>query len=230
MKIGSFATLLIVQSLLPAAEGRPLFNGKNLEGWEIQGESIWTVCKNGTLVGQRDYRHNDSPFHGWPITEAVYSEWMYAQSWLYTKADFEEYDLHLEYWLPPGGNSGVSIRDISRGVHSFGSEPRKTPAHIGYEIQLIDSRADEQFRTGSVYLLAPAVGGVQYKGDWNTLDIESRRDMIRVSLNGRLVTNYPGDPARPLRGPIGLQLHDRFTWVMFRNIRIQEYGVHPGGR
>jgi hypothetical protein len=28
---------------------------------------------------------------------------------------------------------------------------------------------------------------------------------------------------RPLRGPIGLQLHDRFTWAMFRNIRIREY-------
>jgi hypothetical protein len=216
-------TALLCFPIVLNAADRPLFNGKNLDGWQIQGESIWTVRNDGTLVGLRDYRSNDAPFRAWPITEAAYHEWMYEQSWLYTKADFEIYDLHLEYWLPPGANSGVSIRDVSRGGHSFGLGPRNTPAHIGYEIQVIDSKQDEEFKTGSVYLLAPAVGGVQYRDDWNMLDIESRRNAIRVRLNGKLVANYPGDPSRPMRGPIGLQLHDRFTWVMFRNIRIREY-------
>ena len=151
-----------VYSVMLNAADRPLFNGRNLDGWQIQGESIWTVRKDGTLVGLRDYRSNDAPFHEWPITEASYHDWMYEQSWLYTKADFEVFDLHLEYWLPPGANSGVSIRDVSRGVHSFGLGPRNTPAHIGYEIQVIDPKQDEEFKTGSVYLLAPAVGGVQY--------------------------------------------------------------------
>jgi hypothetical protein len=58
--------------------------------------------------------------------------------------------------------------------------------------------------------------------DWNTLDIESRNDRIRVKLNGEVVAEHPGDPARPKAGPIGLQLHDRFSTVMFRNIRIRE--------
>jgi hypothetical protein len=32
----------------------PLFNDKNLDGWEIRGDSTWTVLKNG--VGQRPQR------------------------------------------------------------------------------------------------------------------------------------------------------------------------------
>ena len=51
------------------------------------------------------------------------------------------------------------------------------------------------------------------------LDIESRHDMIRVRLNGQLGAERPG----PLENrAIGLQLHDRFSWMMFRNIRIKE--------
>jgi hypothetical protein len=54
------------------------------------------------------------------------------------------------------------------------------------------------------------------------MDIESRHDMIRVRLNGQPVAESPGDPTRSKTGPIGLQLHDRFTWIMFRNIKIRE--------
>ncbi|HUA20998.1 MAG TPA: hypothetical protein VMB25_19755 [Bryobacteraceae bacterium] len=32
----------------------------------------------------------------------------------------------------------------------------------------------------------------------------------------------PGEQGRPLRGPIGLQLHDQFTFVFFRNLKIRE--------
>ena len=54
------------------------------------------------------------------------------------------------------------------------------------------------------------------------MDIESRHDMIRVRLNGQPVAESPGDATRSKTGPIGLQLHDRFTWIMFRNIKIRE--------
>jgi len=39
------------------------------------------------------------------------------------------------------------------------------------------------------------------------------------------VAEHPGDPKRPKRGPIGLQMHDQFSIIMFRNIRIVE-GKH----
>lgn len=206
---GLLALLTVLAAVLLPAQSRPLFNKKNLDGWDVVGNGIWTVLRDGTLLGQRDYRL--------PETSKQTD-----QSWLYTKEEFGEYDLHIEWWTRLAGNSGISIRDSSRGSHSFGenADREKTPSHIGYEIQISNGYRDE-YPTGSVYLFAKAKTGVQIPNEWNSFDIESRNDMIRVRLNGQLVSEHPGDPARSKRGPIGLQLHDRQSIVMFRNIRIR---------
>ena len=48
-----------LSGLLRAADAKPLFNGKNLDGWEIIGDGQWTVMADGTILGQRitDLRH-----------------------------------------------------------------------------------------------------------------------------------------------------------------------------
>jgi Domain of Unknown Function (DUF1080) len=218
------SALLAAFVLLPAAaqatDWRPLFNGKNLDGWEVRGESVWTVMREGALLGSRPFHGGKEPFGAWPISERQFGAWLNQQSWLYTKEEFKDFDLHLEYWMPPGGNSGVSIRDTSRGRQSFGAGPIKTPAHIGYEIQIIDGD-DQKFPTGSIYLFAAGKTGLQRAGDWNEMEIESREKIIRVRVNGQVAAEHPGDPARAPSGPIGLQLHDRFSWIMFRNIKIR---------
>jgi hypothetical protein len=187
-----------------------LFNGKNLDGWEVVGDSVWDVMRDGTLQGQRD------------ITKPE-PHWKVNQSWLYTKQEFHQYDLHVEWWTRLGGNSGVSIRDTSRAKYTFGpdADPKRTPSHIGYEIQISNGYKDE-YPSGSVYLFDAAKTGFQAPNDWNTFDIEVRDALIRVKLNGHLVSQHPGDAARGKTGPIGLQLHDRTSIAMFRNIRIQE--------
>jgi hypothetical protein len=96
-----------------------------------------------------------------------------------------------------------------------------TPAHHGYEIQILNG-VKTKYPTGSVYLFAPAEFGHEKENDWNSLDIVSRNGEMRVSLNGHLVAKHAGDPARPKRGPIGLQLHDRFSVIQFRNLKIRE--------
>ena len=202
-----YAALLLALSVpldLPAAK---LLNG-NLDNWEVIGDGIWMVLRDGVLVGQRDLKKAEN------------------QSWLYTKKnDYGEFDLHLEWWTRADGNSGVSIRDTSRAQYAVGAghDPQRTPAHIGYEIQISNGDGDE-YPTGSVYLFAKAKADVQHDFDWNSLDIESRNNLIRVKLNGQVVAEYPGEPDRPKAGPIGLQLHDHTALAMFRNIRIQEVG------
>lgn len=215
-------------TLPPDLGWKPLFNGKNLDGWEVRGDSIWTVMRDGVLIGQRTQAGFPSI---WPLAEKTYEHWRYRQAWLYTTRDFHDYDLHVEYWIPRGGNSGVSIRDVSRAHYAI-DEPdtvhpklagpvKSTPAHIGYEIQIADD--SESYPAGSIYALVAAKRGVARPGEWNSMDIESRDNLIRVLLNGQVVAEGPGEPARPKSGPIGLQLHDEFTFAMFRNIRIREH-------
>ena len=178
----------------------------NLDNWDVIGDGLWSVLRDGTLVGQRDLKKAEH------------------QAWLYTKKkDYGEFDLHLEWWTRAGGNSGVSLRDTSRAQFAVGAawDAKKTPAHVGYEIQILDSPR-EKYSTGSVYLFDAAKPGHQIQGDWNAFDIESRDDMIRVKLNGQLVSQYAGEKGRSKTGPIGLQLHDQNSIVMFRNIHIKE--------
>jgi hypothetical protein len=211
--------LLLLVPLAGFGQERKLIDPE-LSAWQMNGDGIWTVLKDGTLVGQRPHPSGKTPLGvPFPVDGKQYGHWMSAQSWLYTKDEFDEFDLHVEYWLPAGGNSGVSIRDSSRGMQSFGPSPWKTPAHIGYEIQLL-AATEGKNPSGSIYDVAPAPGGLQLKDDWNKIDIESRHSMIRVRLNGKPAAESPGLPDRPLKGPIGLQLHDAFSWALFRNIRL----------
>jgi hypothetical protein len=219
--------LLLLPALALAQDWKPLFNGKDLDGWEKHGPCQWTVLRDGTLLGQRTHDNSKDPMGPWPAASASFHHWLNQQAWLYTKAEYGNFDLHLEYLIPPGANSGVSIRDSSRGRYAAYEEPLppgmkdSTPAHIGYEIQIIDDDR-EKFPTGSVYTFVAAKRGLQKPADWNSLDIESRAGMIRVRVNGEISAEYPGDPNRPKTGPIGLQLHDQFTFAMFRNLRIRE--------
>ena len=73
-----------------------------------------------------------------------------------------------------------------------------------------------------MYLLDAAKTGRLRRTEWNSLDIEARNDVIRVRVNGDLVSQHPGEAGRSKTGPIGLQLHDRFSTILFRNIRIRE--------
>ena len=121
------------------------------------------------------------------------------------------------------GNSGISIRDPSRARCGIAGRPDYdcTPSKLGYEIQ-IDSEYTGRWSTGSIYGFARAPEGLQKVGEWNRINIESRNDSIKVYVNGALASEHAGDPQRPTKGPIGLQLHDVHSFVMFRNIWILE--------
>ncbi len=220
--------LILLSALLyagsaSAEDWKPLFNGRNLDGWEKKGDGQWKVLAVGMLIAY-PVSGEKNPFgQAWPIGEKQYVSWRQTQSWLYTVGEFGEYDLHVEYMTPTGGNSGISIRDSTRGRYSYGPDPdfTKTPAHFGYEIQILGA-VKTKYPTGSIYLFAPAAFGHEKENDWNSLDIESRSDIIRVRLNGHEVASHPGEPGRPKTGPIGLQLHDRFSVFLFRDIRIRE--------
>jgi len=154
MSNGSVACrLVLVIGFMPLGlagqNWRDLFNGRDLSGWEIRGNSVWTVIAGGILAGTRTHPNNQA--FSWPMDQKQFQAWRYKQSWLYTLDNFDEFDLELEYWIPPGGNSGVSIRDTSRAQCAVGEGP--TPLHIGYEIQIAKGG---KYPSGSVYLFAAA--------------------------------------------------------------------------
>ncbi len=186
------------------ADGKAMFNGKNLDGWEIIGDGQWTVMADGTLLGQRipDLRKLLVPGGAFG-TPYDFKSWVDTQSWLYTRRnDFGEFDLHVEYWTKTTGNSGVSIRDTSRAKWAITTPPdyTRTPSKIGYEIQ-INNRFPDPHPSGSIYGFMDAPKDVQHDDDWNAMDISLRNDKITIRLNGRVVAEHGGDRSAPRPGP-----------------------------
>lgn len=180
---------------------RPLFNGKDTEGWSGGGgpaEACWKV--DGGLL---------------QCTGA-------KGPWLKSKEEFGDFNLRLEYRLPAAGNSGVYVRVPADGNH-HGKDS-------GVEIQVLDdahksyARLQKYQYTGSVYAVAPAMERVaRPAGEWNSLEINCKGSSYRVVHNGVVIVDvdeskFPALKERRLKGFLGLQNHS--SVVSFRNIRL----------
>ncbi len=199
-------TLLSAAALLPAAEFKPLYNGKDLTGWKMTGPGQF-VIEDGLMK-----------------TEG-------GMGLLYfTKEKFGNCVVRVVFkTVGDHANSGVIIRlpeappDPWYGVHN------------GYEVQ-IDAAGDDWHSTGAIYSLSKVTSRQQKPaGEWNTMDIEIRGQVTKISLNGVVVNEFKGDqpvPERkmwyePVRGPrpdagyIGVQNHDKSSTVFFKEISVK---------
>jgi hypothetical protein len=188
-------------------EWRPLFNGKNLDGWEQVGPGQF-IIENGVLR----------------------TEGGMGLLW-YTRERFGDATIRIVYRAPQpkgAGNSGVFIR-----IPTEPTEPWM-PVHKGYEVQ-IDENDSDFHRTGVLYSFTKAQAKPESR-DWNTMEITLDGDRTTVVVNGAVVTDYrEGDtvpekkkPHEPDRGPraksgyIGLQNHGEKDVVLFKEISVKK--------
>ncbi len=190
-----------------AADFRPLFNGRNLDGWKMVGEGHFVV-ENGLMKTEGDMG-------------LLY----------YEREKFGNCTIRVEFMTEQErGNSGVFIR-----IPEVRDDPWYAVNH-GYEVQ-IDAGDNDWHVTGTLYSLTKAMAKPQNPpGEWNTMDIVLDGLRTTVILNGVTVTDFTPDqpvPERqqwyePERGPrpesgyIGLQTHDPDSVVYFREVSVRE--------
>lgn len=208
-RLSSFLTGVCVVAALAGAdeteEFKPLFDGKTLTGWVVKSEKpvpedTWTI-KDGVLTAKPE------------------------NSWLCTKEMYGDFVLRLEWRVPLNGNSGVFVRvpELKTG---------ENPWEKGIEIQILDDKGDQYAGKLKPYQYAGSIyGAVQadnstYKGvgEWNSYEITCQRELVKVVMNGQLVSQADVDElevlkSRPKQGFIGLQNHG--TGIEFRNIQIK---------
>jgi hypothetical protein len=156
---------------------------------------------------------------------------------LRTLADFQDFDLRLEFETAEMANSGVFLR---------ARRDDSNPAFSGCEIQILDDFHWEERtktvlapwqKTGSLYGSVPAAapGLLRPIGEWNRYEIRYAGTRLAVALNGRTlydvdVLAVPGDPPFSKRAPtgfIGLQRHASEVpgggaAVAFRNLFVRK--------
>jgi choline dehydrogenase-like flavoprotein len=207
----------IVASHTAPASGtfKPLFTGTR-EGWQMSGGGDFLTIFGSIL----EARPNGL-----------------GLLW-YTREVFRNFVLQVD-WLSfnpttnvPGGradNSGVMIRCPVLNA-SDPANDWKPASDRGYEIQIDDmgfnvdtgQNFSPLHQTGAVYALAPSSNiASKPAGQWNTFEIEATNTLIKVTLNGQLVTNYsiPANNLRLRAGHIGLQCHTGN--VQFQNVMIR---------
>lgn len=183
---------------LSAAEPgfRPLFNGKNLEGWDGDPR-LWRV-ENGEIVGS---------------TEGVT---LPANSFLIRRGEFSDFVLRAQAKLR-NGNSGIQFR--SEALPDF--VVRGYQADMA-ENAWWGSLYEERGKRGVLVEGWKGKGERLVRAkDWNDIEVTCKGDRIQIRLNGEVTAQFQ-DSLR-LSGIIALQLHRGPPMeVRFRNIRIQE--------
>lgn len=181
-----------------------LFNGMDLEGWQIIGTPDTWGVEDGILYTDGD-----------------------GSGWLSTENRYDNFVIELEYRVPGGGNSGLFLRSPREGNPAY--EGLEIQILDDYADQYADLKP-WQF-TGSIYFEEAASKRVtKPAGEWQSLKVRAEGPEIQVTLNGELIVNttlinymnnVPNHPGLLKRsGFIGLQNHgDR---VEFRNINIRE--------
>ncbi|PQO37175.1 DUF1080 domain-containing protein [Bremerella cremea] len=192
----------------PAPGFDPLFNGKNLDGWDVFGHSGWSV-QNGELVGTAP--NDQNKVHGW----------------LMNRGDFEDFELRLEYRLPPGGNSGVYIRAVPN--------PSEINEFDMNEVQLLDDtslRYDDvrpNMRNAALWKVWPASPSLKLPpNQWHRLAIRVQGDGIQIWSNDVKVTAGKLPSEKSIGKKIGLQLMS--SEVRFRNIQVRKLGATTPAR
>jgi hypothetical protein len=184
----------------------PLFNGQDLSGWTGSLDSYEVVdgsiqCKSG------------------------------KGGVLHTAQEFADFDVILEFQLPPGGNNGLAIRYPGSGDAAYGGM---------CELQILDDNS-EKYATldprqyhGSAYgMVAAQRGFLRPQGEWNFQHVSVKGSTIRVELNGTLILDadlskveeFMGDRPHPGKdrttGSFGFAGHS--DPVRFRNIAIRPH-------
>ncbi len=156
---------------------------------------------------------------------------------LFSKKEYTDFVLRLDYKLEPDGNNGVGIRC------PFGATDDPM-AYSGMEIQILDDKAPKhaeikpwQFN-GSVYNIVPATNGTPKIGEWNSYEITAQGRHIKVVLNDKTIVDTDLNSVRDaevlLKHPGMFRERGRIAFlshrdhVEFRNIRIKEISVKQG--
>lgn len=174
----------------------PIFNGKDLTGWNVHGTEKWYVDK-GNLVCESG-----------PDKQYGY---------LSTNKSYKNFILSLEFKQESNGNSGVFFRSSIEGVKISGWQCEVAPLnhHTGgiYESY------------GRGWLIQPNPLHERYlkTGKWNKMKLRVKDDEVTTWLNGHLMINLKDEKIGKGNGFIALQIHDGGgIKVRWRKLMIEE--------
>ena len=180
---------------LDADDWIDLFDGSSLAGWRgYNAETMppgWVIEDGVLTFDDEEAGPDDAEYEG-------------GKDIIYAAEEFDNFELELEWKIPPGGNSGIFYH-VKEG---YGA-----PTEVAPEYQLIDDENytkhhdikaynaslgyDENLQdwqsTGADYAMYPAPledRNIKPAGEWNTSRIVFTPERAEYWLNGKMVVNF----------------------------------------
>jgi hypothetical protein len=185
-----------------------IFNGKDFTGWDGPVDNY--EVKDGAIVCK--------PGKGGTI---------------FTKEEYADFVVRLEFKVPAGGNNGLAIRYPGKGNTAYDGMCEIQVLDDNYE--KVKGKIDPRQAHGSAYGMVAAKRGFQKPiGEWNSEEVTVKGSTIKVVLNGTVIldcdlskvdmetvmakSKHPG--ATRTSGHFGFAGHN--DPVEFRNILIKK--------
>jgi len=207
-----------------------LFNGKDLTGWKLRNNSdetknTWKVVSEVKLDAN-DPKNLVGSGEGGSADSAMLRGKIAHGSDIMTEQKFGDCELHVEFMVPRGSNSGVYLQGV-------------------YEIQILDSFGKQGNLSpgdcGGIYSTqAPSTNATKAPGQWQTLDVifkaprfdasgkkTADAEFVKVVLNGTTIhenVKAKGPTGGQISGevPAGpLMFQGDHGIVAFRNVWIK---------
>ena len=147
----------------------------------------WKLLFDGrTMQGWRGYGKPALPDSGWAVVDGAITRTGSGGD-IVTADAYRDFELALEWKVPPGGNSGVLYRVLESADPIYYSGP---------EMQVLDDARHADGRNpltsaGAAYgLYAPPKGVVKPAGEWNQARLVVRGSQVEHWLNGQKVVSY----------------------------------------
>ncbi|MEP7277146.1 MAG: DUF1080 domain-containing protein [Bacteroidota bacterium] len=192
-----FSFLTIAVSVLFSQKNEPLFNGKDLSGWTINGTEKWYVDSRHQLVCESG-----------PDKQYGY---------LSTNKSYKNFILTLKFKQEANGNSGVFFRSSIEGVKISGWQVEVAP------INLHTGGIYESYGRG--WLIQPKPEDEKYlkEGQWNTMKIKVAGGHVTTWLNKHMMVDFQDQKIGQGEGFIALQIHaGGGIKVRWKNLKIVE--------
>ena len=177
------------------AQKTSLFNGSDLEGWNIHGAEKWYVAA-GVLICESGPEEK----YGYLSTDKFYDDFI----------------LTLEFKQEANGNSGVFFRSTLEGTKISGWQVEVAPPNSD------TGGIYESYGRG--WLIKPDAkkDKALKMGEWNKMKIRVVGEKVTTWLNGKKMVCLSDGKIGAGKGAIALQIHDGGgIKVMWRNINIK---------
>ena len=173
-----------------------LFNGKNLDGWQVHGTEKWYV-ENGELICESG-----------PDKQYGY---------LATDKKYKDFELTLQFKQQANGNSGVFFHSSLDGTKISGWQAEVAPPGSS------SGGIYESYGRGWLIKPDPAKDKALKMGEWNTMKVRVVGDQVTTWLNGTQMIVLNDAQIGSRDGVIALQIHDGGgIKVRWKDIKIKE--------